>query len=78
MGLFTNKLSIGCAKSLLDGHYDKKFLEENRANPVFVSAGHLIDQLTALTIIKMSCDGYRIPKPTRLADQYSKEIKKFI
>lgn len=46
-----------------------------KIKPVFVSAGHLIDQITALAIIKTSIDNYRIPKATRLVDQYSKEIK---
>lgn len=39
------------------------------------SFGHLIDHQTALVIIKASCDNYRIPKPTRLADKYSKDLK---
>lgn len=47
-----------------------------KTKPVFISPGHLIDHQTALTIIKSSCDNYRIPKATRLADKYSKEIKK--
>ncbi len=49
-----------------------------KCNPVFISPGYLIDHPTSLEIITKFCDGYRIPKATRLADQYSKEVKKLV
>ncbi|MCZ6515278.1 MAG: deoxyribonuclease V [Acidobacteria bacterium] len=38
--------------------------------PVFVSPGHRMDFETALEMTLAVCDGYRIPKPTRVADAY--------
>ncbi len=98
MGLMLNKPTIGCAKSLLYGHYanlaeqqfatakiiDPKSEEllgtalrtKAKCNPVFISPGHQISHDTSLEIITKFCDGYRMPKATRLADQYSKEVKK--
>jgi deoxyribonuclease V len=38
--------------------------------PVFVSVGHQIALAQALDILLHCCCGYRIPEPTRLADQY--------
>jgi deoxyribonuclease V len=43
--------------------------------PIFVSPGHKIDLNTAVDLTLQCCDGYKIPKPTRQADQYSKELK---
>jgi len=38
-----------------------------RALPMFVSPGHRIDRAGALEVVRKTCDGYRIPVPTRLA-----------
>jgi deoxyribonuclease V len=38
--------------------------------PVFVSVGHKMELTQALDILLHCCCGYRIPEPTRLADQY--------
>jgi deoxyribonuclease V len=38
-------------------------------NPVFVSVGHLIDLRTAQRIVLACAIRYRLPEPTRLADQ---------
>jgi deoxyribonuclease V len=38
--------------------------------PVFVSVGHKMELPQALDILLHCCRGYRIPEPTRLADQY--------
>lgn len=46
--------------------------------PVYVSPGHLIDFETSLDIVRRCLDGYRLPKPTRLADRFvGKAIKDF-
>lgn len=42
--------------------------------PVFVSPGHLIDLPGALRIARSVSDGYRLPKPLREADRWSKEL----
>ncbi len=47
----------------------------NKVSPVFVSAGHKIDLPTATKILFESCDGYRIPKPTREADRFVGQLK---
>ena len=43
---------------------------KDRTRPVFVSVGHKMTLCQAIAIL-LHCDrGYRIPEPTRLADQY--------
>jgi deoxyribonuclease V len=43
---------------------------KTRTRPVFVSIGHHMDLTQAIAVL-LHCDrGYRIPEPTRLADQY--------
>lgn len=45
---------------------------KDKCNPLYISAGHRISQNTALEITKHCIRGYRLPEPTRLADQISK------
>ncbi len=42
---------------------------QNGINPVFISVGHLIDLRTAQQIVLACAIRYRLPEPTRLADQ---------
>ncbi len=84
-GLFLDRPTFGCAKSVLVGKYDEPAPDrgswspmlhyrdvvgaalrtKNKVNPVYVSAGHLIDLETAIDLT-LRCDGgYRIPEPTR-------------
>lgn len=44
--------------------------------PLFVSPGHLIDIYTSLKLTLACLDGFRVPKPTRLADAYVSAIRK--
>jgi deoxyribonuclease V len=43
-----------------------------QTNPIFISVGHKIDLLTALEFVTKCIRGYRLPEPTRIADQLSK------
>lgn len=45
---------------------------KEKCNPLFISAGHRIDQVTALAFVKDWMGKYRLPEPTRIADQISK------
>jgi deoxyribonuclease V len=47
----------------------------DRVKPVFISPGHRISHRKAVDVILRCLDGYRIPKPTRLADQFVSSIK---
>ena len=47
----------------------------DRVQPVFVSPGHRMDLDGAVRLVLDCCDGYRIPKPTRQADQFVAEVK---
>ncbi|KAK4559199.1 hypothetical protein RGQ29_008447 [Quercus rubra] len=40
--------------------------------PIFISVGHRLSLVTAITIVKMTCK-YRVPEPTRQADIRSRE-----
>jgi deoxyribonuclease V len=44
--------------------------------PVYVSQGHRVSLETAIRLTLAACDGTRIPKPTRAADRYVREVKK--
>jgi len=47
-----------------------------KVRPLFVSPGHRITLKEAVSWALACCDGYRIPKPTREADQYVAALKK--
>jgi deoxyribonuclease V len=44
--------------------------------PVFVSPGHRIDLESAVRMVLAARDGYRIPEPTRLADQHVNALRR--
>lgn len=67
--------------SLSDLIYKEKVIgkavrTKDNVGPVYVSPGHRIDFAASVLITLQSCDGYRIPRPTRLADRYAAEVKK--
>lgn len=43
--------------------------------PVFVSCGHRVSLNTAVRLTLACCDGYRIPRPLRQADQWVKQLR---
>ncbi len=45
---------------------------KEKCNPLFVSSGHRISQESALNIVQRCLTKYRLPEPTRIADQISK------
>lgn len=44
--------------------------------PVFVSIGHRVSLRSAIRLVLACGDGYRLPRPTRLADQLVDELKR--
>jgi deoxyribonuclease V len=55
----------------------RQFDSPNRhVNPVYVSPGHRVGAATAADLVERLCAGYKLPEPTRLADQYADEAKR--
>lgn len=48
----------------------------DNTKPIFVTQGHRISLPTAVKIVRRCLDGYRIPKPTRVADHYVRELRR--
>lgn len=44
--------------------------------PIYVTVGHKVSLESALRLVKQCTDGYRIPKPTREADHYVRELRR--
>jgi len=44
--------------------------------PIFVTQGHSISLPTAVKVVRRCIDGYRIPKPTREADRYVRDLRR--
>ena len=44
--------------------------------PVYISQGHRVSLETAVRLTLAVCDGVRIPRPTRDADQHVREVKR--
>lgn len=44
-------------------------------NPVYVSPGHRVSAETAVSLVEATSAGYKLPEPTRLADQAAEECK---
>ena len=48
----------------------------SRVRPIFVSVGHRLDLAEAVRLTLRCSDGYRIPKPTRLADRFVGRLRR--
>lgn len=48
----------------------------SEVRPVYVSQGHRVSLETAIRLTLAVADGFRIPRPTREADQFASEIKR--
>lgn len=55
--------------------YQSKQYEGNRhVNPLYVSPGHGVSAETAVRAVERLVEGYKLPEPVRLADQYAEEV----
>ena len=43
--------------------------------PIFVTQGHRVSLPSAVRLVRQCLDGFRIPKPTRQADHYVRELR---
>jgi deoxyribonuclease V len=48
----------------------------DRTRPVYVSIGHRVALERAVELVRAVCDGYRLPRPTRLADHFVEAVKR--
>jgi len=48
----------------------------DNVKPIYVTVGYRISLASAVEFVKQCCDGYRIPKPTREADHYVRELRR--
>ena len=44
-------------------------------NPLYVSPGHRVSAGTTVELVASLCGGYKLPEPTRLADDHAEEAK---
>ena len=68
----------GSTSALRDGEEEigRAVRTRTAVRPVFVSCGHRVSLPTAVRLVLKCCDGYRIPKPLRQADQWVKQLKR--
>jgi deoxyribonuclease V len=48
----------------------------DNVKPIFVTQGHRLALDTAVTLVRQCADGFRIPKPTREADRYVRQLRR--
>jgi deoxyribonuclease V len=48
----------------------------DNVRPIYVSTGHRVSLDSAVNLVKQCMDGYRIPKPTREADHYVRDLRR--
>ena len=48
----------------------------DHVHPIYVTQGHRVSLDSAVQLVKRCLDGYRIPKPTREADHYVRELRR--
>ena len=48
----------------------------DRVKPIYVTTGHRVSLDTAVQLVRQCLDGYRIPKPTRQADHYVRDLRR--
>jgi deoxyribonuclease V len=65
------------APLLLDGERVGTVLRtRDGVRPIYVTTGHRVSLETAVNLVKQCLDGFRIPKPTREADHYVRDLRR--
>ena len=65
------------APLILDGECVGMVLRtRDRVKPIYVTSGHRVSVDTAVELVKLCVDGFRIPKPTREADHYVRDLRR--
>jgi len=68
----------GCTAPLVDKGepVGVELRTRDHGKPIYVSIGHRVSLATALRIVTQCVDGFRIPKPTREADHWVRELRR--
>jgi len=48
----------------------------DNVKPIYVTTGHRVSLDSAVKLVRQCLDGYRLPKPTREADHYVRELRR--
>jgi deoxyribonuclease V len=56
-------------------YQSRQYPDSTKINPLYVSAGHRLSADTAVDCVEASGGEYKLPRPTRLADQYADDLK---
>jgi len=69
--------AAGCLAPLVDKdeQVGVALRTRDRVQPIYVSIGHRVSLETAVRIVNQCLDGFRIPKPTREADRWVRELR---
>jgi len=70
---------VTASEGTLIGHavQTRQYDSPNRSiNPLYVSPGHRVSAATAATVAARCATEYKLPEPTRLADNYAAELKR--
>ncbi|WP_369685103.1 endonuclease V [Haladaptatus sp. YSMS36] len=54
----------------------RQYPNSMKINPLYVSAGHRVSAETAADLVAATATEYKLPEPTRLADNYAAEVKR--
>ena len=56
-------------------YQSRQYPNSTTVNPLYVSPGHRLSAATAVDVVEASGGEYKLPRPTRLADQFADELK---
>jgi deoxyribonuclease V len=59
-------------------YQSRQYPNSKAINPLYVSPGHRVSAETAVEIVAACGGDYKLPEPTRLADQYADEVKRAV
>ncbi len=55
-------------------YQSRQYPNSTTINPLYVSPGHRLSAATAVDVVAATGGGYKLPRPTRLADRYADEL----
>ena len=73
----TSRVDCPAGTTIGYAYQSRQYDSPNRSiNPLYVSPGHRVSAETAVDLVAAVGGGYKLPEPTRLADQYVDDCKR--